>query len=66
SKGRLVLSYVWSHLSVETMHALLCLNSWVLHRLMRTKDVEAVAHVPDVKLSNAEPVLEDSWDSIKL
>ncbi|KAL1684469.1 ectomycorrhizas secreted protein, partial [Schizophyllum commune] len=51
-------------LSVETTRALLCLNSWVSHGLVKTEDVEAVARLPDVKRGEAEPALEDGWDKI--
>ncbi|KAL1724993.1 hypothetical protein EV714DRAFT_169060, partial [Schizophyllum commune] len=49
SKGRLILMHVCSWLSVQTTRALLCLNSWYKHDLVKMDDVLAVSREAEVK-----------------
>ncbi|KAG2110888.1 uncharacterized protein F5147DRAFT_574192 [Suillus discolor] len=49
SRGRLLLSHIWSRLSTQTTRALLCLGCWSLLRLVKDKDVLPIACLPDVK-----------------
>jgi hypothetical protein len=40
SQGWLVLSHVQSHLSVQSMHALLCLGAWCQLGLVKGNDIK--------------------------
>ena len=64
SKGRLILSHVRSRMSVETTRALLCLNSWYKHGLVKTEDVLAVSRDPEMT-DSVEPPLERGWARIR-
>ena len=57
--GRLVLSHVCSHMSVQTTCALLCLNSWIKHGYMKNHDVLSVTSQPEI---DEEVALDLNWD----
>ncbi|KIY48643.1 hypothetical protein FISHEDRAFT_29614, partial [Fistulina hepatica ATCC 64428] len=61
SKGHLFLSHVRSRMSVQTMWALLCLNSWSKFGLVKDEDVLAVASSKDVPDGEKELTLEPGW-----
>lgn len=46
SRGCLLLTYVHSHLSVQSIHALLCLGIWSKLDLIKNADVRAVSELP--------------------
>ena len=49
SSGRLLLSHVCSHLSTQSICALLCLGSWSLLGLVKDEDIMPVVHLPDIE-----------------
>ncbi|KAG2741725.1 hypothetical protein P692DRAFT_20750072, partial [Suillus brevipes Sb2] len=63
SRSRLLLSHVWSCLSVESTCALLCLGFWSKLNLVKSEDVVNVSMLPDLK-AEEEVGLEDGWDRI--
>ena len=65
SRARLILSHVWSRLSAQSTHALLCLRNWSLLGYIKDSDVEVVARMPDVE-GDEEEELREGWDSILL
>ena len=65
SRSRLILPHVWSRLSAQSTHALLCLRSWSLLGYIKDSNVEAVARMPDVE-GNVEEELREGWDRIIL
>jgi hypothetical protein len=64
SRGRLLLSHVRNRLSVETTRALLCIGLWSQLGLVKDKDIDTVASLPDVV--EEDETLDDGWDSILL
>ncbi|KIK76818.1 hypothetical protein PAXRUDRAFT_780177 [Paxillus rubicundulus Ve08.2h10] len=48
SWGRLLLTHVQSHLSVQLTRALLCLGHWSLLGLIKSEDVESMSKLPDI------------------
>jgi hypothetical protein len=63
SCGRLLLSHVRSHLSVQSTRALLCVGSWSLMGLVKDEDLLGVATQPDMgDEEEGEP--KPGWDSI--
>ena len=62
SQGQLLLLHVYSHLSVESTHALLCVGIWSLLRYIKDNDVKAAAFLPAVD-GNEEELAKD-WDSV--
>jgi hypothetical protein len=64
SQGRLVLPYVRNRLSAQSTRALLCLGDWSLHGLVKDKDVQAAAQLPDVEGEESE--LDENWAKIIL
>lgn len=64
SRGRLLLSHVHSHLTVQSTHALLCLHYWSRLNLIKTEDVVKVSSLPDVE--GDKDKLEDGWDRIQV
>jgi len=62
SQGRLLLSHVHSHLSVQSTCALLCVGVWSLLGYVKDNDVKAVAVLPAV--DGKEEELPEDWDSI--
>jgi len=62
SQGRLLLPYVWNHLSLESTHALLCLGDWSCRGLVKDSNIKAAAILPDV--NGQEPPLGNDWDDI--
>ncbi len=61
SQGRLVLSHVWSHLSVQSMCTLLCLGVWSLVGLVKDSDIKAAL---EDKVDGKEDQLPIDWDII--
>ena len=59
STGHLLLLHVQSWLSVQSTHALLCLNTWSTLGLIKDSDVQKVAELQDIEGED-----EDGWDSI--
>jgi len=62
SQGRLLLSHVRSHLSVQSTCALLCVGVWSLLGYVKDNDVKAAAVLPAV--DGKEEELPEDWDSI--
>ena len=63
SKGRILLSHLHNHLSVQSTRALMCLGAWSLMGYVRDSDVKAVTMLPDLEDDEEEP-LEENWDVI--
>ncbi|KIM35199.1 hypothetical protein M413DRAFT_45954, partial [Hebeloma cylindrosporum] len=49
SQGRLLLSHIRSCLSVQSMHALMCLGVWSLLGFVKDSDVKAVVILPELR-----------------
>ena len=64
SQGRLLLSHIHSHLSVQLTHALMCLGVWSLLSFVRDSDVKAVVILPELCADEDEGELEIEWDKI--
>lgn len=62
SQGRLVLSHVHSHLSVQSTQALLCLGGWSKMGLVKDDDVKSAAVLPEVDGEEEELAL--GWDAL--
>ena len=63
SHGHLLLSHIWSWLSPQSTHTLLCLGVWSKCNLTMDDDVKKVTKLQDVK-GNWEVQLENGWDCI--
>ncbi|KAF8991787.1 hypothetical protein BDQ17DRAFT_1254549, partial [Cyathus striatus] len=61
SHGHFILSHVRSHLSAQSIHALLCLGSWSLQGYISDGDAQAVSNMPAI---DEEEVLMAGWDHI--
>ena len=64
SQGLLLLSHVCSCLSIQSMHALLCLGKWSTLDLVKDSDVRACLTVDEV--GEDEEVLVKDWDAIAI
>ncbi len=62
SRGRLVLPYVRSRLSVQSTRALMCVGSWSLLGLINDSDIKAALGMDVV--NGEEDELPVGWDSI--
>ncbi|KAJ8596746.1 hypothetical protein M405DRAFT_725689, partial [Rhizopogon salebrosus TDB-379] len=62
--GRLPLSHVRNQLTAQTPRALLCVGLWSHLGLVKDKDIQSVASLPDV--DGKEEEFDDGWDSITL
>ena len=60
--GHLLLPHTHSQLSTQSTHPLLCLGYWSFMDLVKMKDVEKVAMLPDIVDNEAE--LTEGWDAI--
>ncbi|KAF8982077.1 hypothetical protein BDQ17DRAFT_1262461, partial [Cyathus striatus] len=61
SHGHLVLLHIQSHLSAQSIHALLCLGSWSLQGYIDDNDAQAILKIP---VADEEEVLFAGWDHI--
>jgi hypothetical protein len=57
-----LLSHVHSHLSAQSMRALLCLSFWSKLDLVKTDDIVIVSSLPNIEGDEEE--LNDGWDQI--
>ena len=64
SQGRLLLSLIRSHLSVQSTRALLCLGVWSLLGYVKDSDVKAVVILPELCADEEEEELKSDWDKI--
>jgi len=64
SQGRLLLSHICSHLSVQLTRALMCLGVWSLLGFVKDSDVKAVVVLPELRADEDEGELEIHWDRI--
>jgi len=64
SPGHLLLSHVWSCLSVQSTRALICLGGWSLRGYVKDEDVKAVTVLPEVPAGDAEETLAPDWDAL--
>ena len=62
SQGRLLLSHIRSHLSMQSIHALMCLGVW--SKLSFTDVKAAVLTLPELNEDDDENELNIDWDSI--
>ena len=62
SQGWLLLSHVWSRLSVQLTCALLCLGVWSSMGYVKDSDVKAVAVLSEV--DGEEDELAEDWDKL--
>jgi hypothetical protein len=62
SQGRLVLSHIRSHLSIQSTRALLCLGAWCQLGLVKGSDVKAAL---GDELVGEEEDLPTNWDVIQ-
>jgi len=64
SRGRLMLLHVRSHLSVQSMRALMCLGYWSVLGMVKDSDIKAVTILAEVPASDKEDDLAHDWDAI--
>ena len=62
SRGRLLLSHIRNHLSLQSIQALMCLSDWSWLGLVKDKDVHAVSMLAEIEVDEEE--LEEGWDTI--
>jgi hypothetical protein len=62
SKGRILLSHIQNCLSMQSIHALMCLGNWSKLAYVRDQDILVVIMLPDVE--GDEEDLQDGWDTI--
>jgi len=60
--ARILLSYICNHLSAQTTHALMCLETWSKLGYVEDKDVHTVSQLSDVE--GEEDDLKEGWDAI--
>ena len=64
SQGRLILSHVYSCLSVLSTHALMCVGAWSLRGFVKDSDIKAVTILPEMAPDTTEDELPLDWDAI--
>ena len=65
SQGRLLLSHIQSHLSVQLTHAFLCLGVWSKLSYITNSDVKAVVlTLPKINEEDDKKELDINWDRI--
>ena len=64
SQGRLLLSHIRSHLSVQSTRALMCLGVWSLLGFVTDADVKAIVTLPELHADEDENELDYHWDRI--
>jgi len=64
SQGRLLLSHIRSHLSVQSTRALMCLGVWSLLSYVKDYDVKAVVVLPELQADEEEGELKLGWDKV--
>jgi hypothetical protein len=64
SQGRLLLSHIRSCLSVQSMHALMCLGVWSIFGYVKDSDVKAIIVLPELQADEQEEELELGWDKV--
>jgi hypothetical protein len=62
SKGQILLSHLHSHLSVQSMHFLMCVGAWSLFGYVKDWDIRAANTLPEV--DGEEEDLQKGWDVI--
>ena len=60
SKGHLILSHIWNHLSVESTRALMCLGYWSRLGYVEDSDIHVAAILLDVMEKDVDDE-EDMW-----
>jgi hypothetical protein len=63
SQGRLLLSHIRSHLSVQSTRALMCFGIWSKMGYVKDADIKAVVIKPELKGEEGE--LAEDWDIIE-
>ena len=64
SHGRIVLSHLRSHLSVQSTRALMCLGVWSSLGYVKDSYIKAVIALPEVPTNQQEDQLVAGWDSV--
>jgi hypothetical protein len=64
SKGRIVLSHLRSHLSVQSTRSLMCVGVWSLLGYVKDSDIKAVVILPEIPANMKEDDLVTGWDAI--
>lgn len=65
SQGRIVLSHLWSRLSVQSMQVLMCLGVWSRMGYVQDSDIKAVVTLPPLANEEKESPLANDWDAIE-
>ena len=64
SQGRIILSHLRGHLSVQSTRALMCLGVWSRLGYVKDSDIKPVVTLPEVPAFGKEDDLEVGWDTI--
>ena len=64
SKGQILLSHLHAQLSVQSLHALMCVGEWSQMGFVKDSDVRAAMMI--AKVGDNEEKLTEDWDFIKL
>ena len=64
SQGRILLSHLRNHLSVQSTRALMCVGIWSLLGFMEDSDIRAVVSLPGVPANKREGCLVAGWDMV--
>ena len=64
SQGRILLSHLKSHLSVQSTRALMCLGVWSCTGYVKDIDIKLVGMQPEVPADEKKGDLVDGWDCI--
>ena len=66
SEGRILLSHLWSRLSVQSTWALMCLGEWNCLGYIKHEDIKEVVAQPKVPVNEREDQLAKGWDCISV
>ena len=64
SQDWLLFSHIQSHLSVQSMCALMCLGVWSLLGYIKNYDMKAVVVLPELQADEEEGELKLGWDKV--
>lgn len=64
SQGCIILSHLWSWLSVQTIRALMCVREWSCMGYVKGSDFKMAVLLPEVPTNEKESGLVNGWDSI--
>ena len=64
SRGRVVLSYLWNRLNVQTVRALICVDEWIKAGIIKEKQMHDCLRALKEVEDDDEADVGDGWDDI--